>query len=213
LPKVTGEVYQLYFMSINQQEIQQNLQDIQQGVQENLPKNLDDVGQKFDQAHDREENAIARAKDTLVDKLPIATAPASITSGHATVHELKSRLNWGEPGLTILDVRDREAFDDCHILGAMNVPMSMMPDAVQDTLQDKRDIYVYGDEATAAAQTLRSAGFKNVAELQGGLAAWQEVGGSVDGVKTQTEPSAGAYNVVSRLKEFAEERAKEKQIG
>jgi rhodanese-related sulfurtransferase len=209
---VKGDVIQNRAMSINPESIEENLQDIKENVQQNLPQNVNEVGQKFDQAHDREEDAITKAKEAVVEKLPIPKTPSSVTPMRASVHELKTRLSWGEPGLTILDVRDRSAFEDCHIMGAMNVPMEMIPDAVQHTLQSKRDIYIYGEQAASAVQALRSVGFLHVTELEGGLDAWREISGSIDGVETQVEPSAGAYNVVSRLKEFAEERAKEKQM-
>jgi rhodanese-related sulfurtransferase len=195
-------------MNTNPENIQEKLHDIQ----ENVSDNLGSVGQKLEEAHSREEDAVADIKEAIVDKLPIPKTPSSVTSIYASVHELKSRLNWGEPGLTILDVRDRETFEDCHIMGAMNVPADMIPDAVQHSLQAKRDIYVYGEQATSVVESLRSAGFEHVAELQGGLSAWKEVGGSIEGTETNVEPSAGAYNVVSRLKEFAEERAKAKQM-
>jgi hypothetical protein len=40
---------------------------------------LEEVNHAIDNAHDREEDAIAKAKEALVDKLPISTAPASVT--------------------------------------------------------------------------------------------------------------------------------------
>ncbi len=39
------------------------------------------------------------------------------------VESLKHRLDWGEPALTIIDVRDRNAFNTSHILGAIAMPM------------------------------------------------------------------------------------------
>jgi rhodanese-related sulfurtransferase len=39
------------------------------------------------------------------------------------VHVLKSRLEWGKPAFTILDVRDRMTYNQGHIMGAM--PMQM----------------------------------------------------------------------------------------
>jgi rhodanese-related sulfurtransferase len=175
----------------------------------------DNVQEAFDEAHEREENTLERAKETFNSKLPVSTPAASVSSKEVSVHELKSRLNWGEPGLTILDVRDRDAFDDCRILGAMNTPPSMLPDVVQGTLQHKRDIYIYGntdEDSTTAANMLRKAGFHQVAVLRGGLEAWKQIDGSVDGVATNVDPGSDAYNVFSRLKEFASERATEKKL-
>jgi len=187
-------------------------------IQENMDKAAKKIPEAFENVHQVEEDAVARAKDAFKDqaeKLPVPTPPAAVFHDKATAHELKSRLNWGEPNLTILDVRDREAYDDCRILGALNTPMEMLPDAVDMTLQHKRDIYVYGEsdeQSREAAQKLRQAGFQRVAELQGGLKSWMEIGGSIDGSQTQIDPGPEAYNVFSRLKAFNEVRAKEKQM-
>ena len=92
------------------------------------------------------------------------------------VYDLKKRLDWGEPALTIIDVRDREAFNTSHISGAVSLQMNELVSRVSNNLELERDIYIYGptDEQTAdAAAQLRAAGYQNVAELRGGLAAWQ----------------------------------------
>jgi rhodanese-related sulfurtransferase len=158
------------------------------------------------------EDTIKAAKD----KIPNVTPTPPGLHAVATSHELKSRLEWGEPGLTILDTRDSTAFQECRILGAMNASMGDIATGAQSTLSPKRDIYVYGatdDETAKAASTLREAGFQNVAQLQGGLKMWREIGGAVEGRATEQEkPGADAYNVISRLNQFGEERAKEKSI-
>ena len=92
------------------------------------------------------------------------------------VFELKSRLDWGEPALTIIDARDRTEFNFRHILGAIPMPVSELVTRAQSSLENSRDIYIYGetDEETAiAAALLRDAGFQNVSELRGGVAAWR----------------------------------------
>ncbi|TBR61552.1 rhodanese-like domain-containing protein [Mastigocladus laminosus UU774] len=129
------------------------------------------------------------------------------------VHVLKSRLEWGEPALTILDVRDRQTHNQGHITGAMPMPLNELVDRATATIAKSRDIYVYGateEETAQAAQSLRSAGFEHVSELKGGLAAWKAIGGATEGVvEAQVPPSSGAYNVVDRLKEHTEQAEKE----
>jgi rhodanese-related sulfurtransferase len=95
------------------------------------------------------------------------------------VYDLKARLDWGEPGLTIIDIRDRRDFAWSHILGAINLPLDELVDRASVVFEQKRDLYVYSDtdEDTAiAAAKLRQAGFSQVSELQGGLPAWKAVG-------------------------------------
>lgn len=150
---------------------------------------------------------------TAKDKLPDVTPTPPGFHPQASVHELKSRLQWGEPGLTIIDVRDHETYNQCRIQGAMNIPMESLLKTAEFSIQESRDIYVYGateDQTAEAANILRQAGFQKVAELKGGLMAWQEIDGAVEGIIEQ--PGADAYNVISRLQAFREEKTKEKQL-
>lgn len=112
-------------------------------------------------------------------------------------------------------MRDRSEFDKCHIRGAMNVTMQNL-DAVLTSLAPDRHIYVYAaqsEEAVAAADSLREAGFTNVAELTGGIPAWIEIGGAVTGSATGFNTlRPDIYNVFSRMKQFSKEKAKEKTM-
>ncbi|MFQ4142909.1 rhodanese-like domain-containing protein [Chlorogloeopsis sp. ULAP02] len=128
-------------------------------------------------------------------------------------HVLKSRLEWGEPAFTIIDVRDRNTYNEGHIMGAMPMPLDQLVDRATPSLAKSRDIYVYGaneQDTAQAAQQLRSAGFEHVSELRGGLAAWKAIGGPTEGIiESQTPPGAGDYNVVSRVKEHIETQQKD----
>lgn len=145
------------------------------------------------------QDSIIDAKETLPDITP--TPPG--LKAKSSAHNLKSRLEWGEPALTILDIRDREAFNNGHIVGSMPMPMDVLVKRASDTIDKIRDIYVYGesDEQTAqAAQLLREAGFRNVAELSGGLDAWKAIGGPTDGAIESLNPTGSEqYNVVSQV--------------
>jgi rhodanese-related sulfurtransferase len=94
------------------------------------------------------------------------------------VYDLKARLDWGAPALTIIDVRDRSEFQTSHILGAISMPLDRLAKHALSSLELTRDIYIYGetDEETAqGAAHLRSVGYVNVSELRGGVAAWKAV--------------------------------------
>jgi rhodanese-related sulfurtransferase len=83
----------------------------------------------------------------------------------------------------------------------MNMPLNELVERAQ-SIHPERDIYIYGGsdtETTQAATALRDAGFESVAELQGGLQAWQAIAGPTDGINENPDLNAGAYNVVSRL--------------
>ncbi len=103
------------------------------------------------------------------------------------VYDLKGRLDWGEPALTIIDVRDRQEFNLGHIMGAVPMPLNEPAHRVLHKLELDRDIYVYGatDEETAVgAAQLRAAGYQNVSEIRGGVAAWKAVGYPVESMPT-----------------------------
>lgn len=109
--------------------------------------------------------------------MPSALKPKS------SAYDLKRRLDWGEPALTIVDVRDRESFNGGHIMGAIPMPRPELVQRALFSLEMNRDIYVYGnnDEETAtAAQLLREAGYLRVSELAGGLAGWKANGFPVE---------------------------------
>lgn len=100
----------------------------------------------------------------------------------ASPSELKKRLDWGEPALTIIDIRSRRDFNDSHIMGAVSIPEADLMKGVA-SLEFERDIYIYGDtdeQSTAAAESLREAGYQSVAELRGGLPAWGAINGAVE---------------------------------
>lgn len=103
----------------------------------------------------------------------------------ATAQELKSRLDWGEPALTIIDVRDRADFNETRIQGSVSMPLMALTAVIDGSLEKERDIYIYGDSDTVtaeAANQLRTAGYQRVAELKGGLPAWKTAKYPVEGV-------------------------------
>ena len=120
-----------------------------------------------------EAKPILEAKDKVEEVVPSAPDFSPVSSAQA----LKERLDWGKPALTIIDARDREAFLEERIMGAM-----LMSDISK--LADNRDIYVYSDNdqnTATAADELRQSGFINVAQLQGGLAGWKAISGPTEG--------------------------------
>jgi len=152
------------------------------------------AGETFEDVKSAADNVIETAKDAegkvldAVDSAQEAIGKATpVTTKFdvtASPSDIKSRLDWGEPALTILDVRDRESFNDERIMGAMSMPMDDLVDMAKQSLFSERDIYVYGSsdsETSSAATKLRDAGFSKVSALQGGLSAWKAINGAVEG--------------------------------
>jgi rhodanese-related sulfurtransferase len=119
------------------------------------------------------EKVISDVKETITK--PIPTPPPATPKSSAQA--LKERLQWGEPGLTIIDARDRESFLEERITGAMLV------ENVKN-LPENREIYVYSNsdgETEQVANKLRQEGFESVSQLQGGLAGWKAIQGPTEG--------------------------------
>lgn len=101
----------------------------------------------------------------------------------ASPSELKKRLDWGEPALTIIDIRSRKDFNGSHITGAASIPAAVLVESVSASLELERDIYVYGrddEQSSEAAHRLREAGYQSVAEIKGGLPAWKAIKGAIE---------------------------------
>lgn len=144
--------------------------------------------QQAEKLSDQLASTIESAKEILTQPLP--TAP-TLSSTEASPEELLKRLNWGEPALTIIDIRSREAFNEERIRGAIPVSTDQLVAGLETTLERDRDIYLYSDSnesATTAANRLRNAGYANVALLQGGLSSWKAIGGSTEGSKAFASP-------------------------
>jgi thioredoxin 1 len=78
---------------------------------------------------------------------------------------------------TILDVRTPGEFGEGHIQNALNIDWNGVSFDVQVSKLDKnKTVFVYclsGGRSGSAANQLRSNGFKNVLELEGGMMAWR----------------------------------------
>jgi rhodanese-related sulfurtransferase len=101
------------------------------------------------------------------------------------VYDLKERLDWGEPALSIVDIRDRSEFNQNHITGAISIPATRLVSEASKYFEIDRDIYVYGntdDEAMAVAEQLKAAGFSNISILRGGVAAWKAAGFPIEAI-------------------------------
>jgi rhodanese-related sulfurtransferase len=109
----------------------------------------------------------------------------STLKDQSNISDLKGRLDWGEPALTIVDVRNWKVFNQGRIQGAVSIPSPELVDYALANLEPIRDLYVYGEtdeETNAAAAKLRAAGFQYVSVLQGGFEAWKAAQYPVEGV-------------------------------
>ncbi|HEY6600061.1 MAG TPA: MBL fold metallo-hydrolase, partial [Pseudomonadales bacterium] len=105
---------------------------------------------------------------------------ASATVPFVALDELKARIESGANDYIILDVRERDQFEQGHIVGARLLPRGQLELRVNDELPDPtRRILVcceFGRISTLATATLREMGFHRAAALDGGVKAWRDAG-------------------------------------
>ena len=97
--------------------------------------------------------------------------------------ELNSRVGAGLDGLIVLDVRERDAYEEGHIPGARLLPRGQLELRVDKELPDPTARIVtccdFGRISTLAAATLRTMGFQRAVALDGGMKSWVAAGYAV----------------------------------
>jgi molybdopterin/thiamine biosynthesis adenylyltransferase/rhodanese-related sulfurtransferase len=99
-------------------------------------------------------------------------APVQNGIPQITPKELKQRLDAGE-NIFVLDVREPHEYQIVNI-GAPLIPLGELPNRINE-LDPNREIVVHcksGGRSQKAAEFLQKSGFKNVANLAGGITAW-----------------------------------------
>jgi len=80
----------------------------------------------------------------------------------------------------VVDVREPNEFASGHVLGAKNMPLARIDASGAELAKKKaRPVIVYcdgGERSAKALAALKKLGFTRVANLSGGLAAWQQAG-------------------------------------
>jgi glyoxylase-like metal-dependent hydrolase (beta-lactamase superfamily II)/rhodanese-related sulfurtransferase len=94
--------------------------------------------------------------------------------------ELNARTAAQASQLLVLDVRERDAYEQGHIPGARLLPRGQLELRVNQDLPDPTCRIVtcceFGRVSTLAAATLREMGFQRAAALDGGMQAWRAAG-------------------------------------
>jgi rhodanese-related sulfurtransferase len=93
------------------------------------------------------------------------------------VREAETRMRAEEPAL-IVDVRNLDEFHAARIDGAVLVPLPELPERFSELPADRPLLMVCrsGSRSAAAAAFLLRNGFQDVANVAGGMDAWQVAG-------------------------------------
>jgi sulfur-carrier protein adenylyltransferase/sulfurtransferase len=101
-------------------------------------------------------------------------SPAQTTAPEIAPRELKARLDRGDD-LFVLDVREPHEYQICN-LGGHLIPLGELSRRVNE-LDSSREIVAHcrsGKRSAEAVEFLRSAGFRKVLNLKGGILAWSD---------------------------------------
>lgn len=88
--------------------------------------------------------------------------------------ELKERISTN-PHLVVVDVREHNELVVCKLENIVHIPLGELPSRVSELKDKDAEIVVYcrsGKRSERACQFLTSSGYKNVANLGGGILAW-----------------------------------------
>jgi rhodanese-related sulfurtransferase len=107
-------------------------------------------------------------------------ADAAARVAFISLDALKSLSEARDSDFIVLDVREREAYEEGHVAGARLLQRGQLELRVNDELPDptRRVVTVceFGRISTLAAATLRDLGYMRVVALDGGMKAWREAG-------------------------------------
>ena len=89
-----------------------------------------------------------------------------------------TKLNSGDA--IIVDVRDKDEWDEAHIPGATHMSRSTIELDIEEKISDQNAMIIChcggGGRSALAAETLQKMGYKNVRSMAGGLKAWKAAG-------------------------------------
>ncbi|HEX4638783.1 MAG TPA: rhodanese-like domain-containing protein [Chthoniobacterales bacterium] len=83
-------------------------------------------------------------------------------------------------GAVIVDVREKDEFDESHIPDAVHMSRGMLEFEVEDKFPDRDSTIIChcggGGRSALAAESLQKMGYKNVSSMAGAFKAWQAAG-------------------------------------
>ena len=113
---------------------------------------------------------------------PIAQllAEAAAKVPFMSLAELAARIGGNSRDLVVLDLREKDAFENGHVPGALHLPRGQLELRINTELPDPTVRILtcceLGKISTLAAATLRELGYMRATALDGGLKAWREAG-------------------------------------
>jgi phage shock protein E len=120
-------------------------------------------------------------EDTAAPVVDVApTQVVSTLPDEVDVHTVASIKD--EDDVYVIDVREQWEYDEGHIPGVTLIPMSQVPDRLDEIPLDKEVIVTCrsGNRSGQITDYLRQIGFDNVHNMSGGIVAWEAAGYEVN---------------------------------
>jgi rhodanese-related sulfurtransferase len=109
-------------------------------------------------------------------------AKARVTE--TTVEEVKKRMDRGDKGFVLVDVREESEWNAGHIPGATHLGKGVIERDIEQKIPDAgQEIVLYcggGFRSALAAEALEKMGYTNVISMDGGWRGWKEAGYPVE---------------------------------
>jgi rhodanese-related sulfurtransferase len=101
-----------------------------------------------------------------------------------TVDEVKRRMDRGDKGFVLVDVREESEWSAGHIPGATHLGKGVIERDIEQKVPDTgKEIVLYcggGFRSALAAENLERMGYTNVISMDGGWRGWKEAGYPVE---------------------------------
>ena len=101
-----------------------------------------------------------------------------------TVDAIKRRMDGGDKGFVLVDVREESEWNTGHIPGAVHLGKGVIERDIEQKIPDAgKEIVLYcggGFRSALAAENLQRMGYTNVVSMDGGWRGWKEAGYPVE---------------------------------
>lgn len=91
-----------------------------------------------------------------------------------SVKNLKVKLD-ANKNIRLVDVREPDEYEICNIKGSTLIPLSQFTQKAKEELKPDQEIFIHchhGGRSQKACEYLVANGYKNVANVSGGIEAW-----------------------------------------
>jgi rhodanese-related sulfurtransferase len=100
-----------------------------------------------------------------------------------TVEQLREMQRRGA-GSALVDIREDREWNLGHLPGAVHMSRGTLESKIDGAVPRERPVVLYcanGNRSVLAAESLRQMGYVDVASLAGGVRAWVDSGGEIEG--------------------------------